>query len=295
MPGEFNHNFAWNVISRSLRKVIDDDRKRGAIGNSSIERKQVRWQPVGTGPYYLDFVDVNSRIVLKRHKDYFRGPAPIQTIVFQIIKDESTATIALRRGEVDLVMRSSREENIETLIREGFKMNKGDGYAVNLRIFNTKHKILSDLRVRQAMAHAVDFASVIKATSPVLQERAHSMLMPWMDVYTPNVPRYEFKAEDAVTLIRGAGGDFCSGFDIVGRNAVRDRKPRTASIQRRMPTQANRLIPLLLDVQLPIVCAVLTMSSRAVSNIASVKCPLRAVNMYSSRSARITMGSSHWS
>ncbi|CAN5693112.1 enoyl-CoA hydratase-related protein [soil metagenome] len=59
-----------------------------------------------------------------------------------------------------------------------------------------------------------------------------------------------------VLLIRAAGGDFCSGFDIVGRNAVRDHRPRTASIQRRLPTQANRLIPLLLGVQLPIVCAV---------------------------------------
>lgn len=59
-----------------------------------------------------------------------------------------------------------------------------------------------------------------------------------------------------VIVIRGAGADFCSGFDIVGRNTGRDTKPRTASIQRRMPTQANRLIPLLLETQLPIVCAV---------------------------------------
>lgn len=59
-----------------------------------------------------------------------------------------------------------------------------------------------------------------------------------------------------VILVRSAGSDFCSGFDIVGRNAERDHKPRTASIQRRLPTQANRLIPLLLEIQLPIVCAV---------------------------------------
>jgi 2-(1,2-epoxy-1,2-dihydrophenyl)acetyl-CoA isomerase len=59
-----------------------------------------------------------------------------------------------------------------------------------------------------------------------------------------------------VIVIRGAGADFCSGFDIIGRNSARDIKPRTASIQRRMPMQANRLIPLLLQTQLPIVCAV---------------------------------------
>jgi 2-(1,2-epoxy-1,2-dihydrophenyl)acetyl-CoA isomerase len=64
--------------------------------------------------------------------------------------------------------------------------------------------------------------------------------------------------DDAVraVLLSGAGEDFCSGFDIVARNAGTDTKPRTGSIQRRMPTQANRLIPLLLDLQLPVVCAV---------------------------------------
>jgi 2-(1,2-epoxy-1,2-dihydrophenyl)acetyl-CoA isomerase len=60
-------------------------------------------------------------------------------------------------------------------------------------------------------------------------------------------------------VLTGAGDTFCSGFDIVGRNAARDagaRKPRAGSIQRRLPAQANRLIPLMLEVQLPIVCAV---------------------------------------
>lgn len=59
-------------------------------------------------------------------------------------------------------------------------------------------------------------------------------------------------------LLAGAGCDFCSGFDIAGRNAGRPAadKPRTGSIQRRLPVQANRLIPLLLELQLPVVCAV---------------------------------------
>ncbi len=59
-------------------------------------------------------------------------------------------------------------------------------------------------------------------------------------------------------LLTGAGDDFCSGFDIIGRNkrGADTARPRTGSIQRRMPNQANRLIPLLLELQLPVVCAV---------------------------------------
>jgi 2-(1,2-epoxy-1,2-dihydrophenyl)acetyl-CoA isomerase len=56
-------------------------------------------------------------------------------------------------------------------------------------------------------------------------------------------------------VLEGAGEDFCSGFDIVGRNSG-DRRPRAGSIQRRLPTQAHRLIPLLTTVQVPVVCKV---------------------------------------
>lgn len=56
-------------------------------------------------------------------------------------------------------------------------------------------------------------------------------------------------------LITGAGADFCSGFDIVGRNADKASRPRLGAIQRRLPSQAHRLIPLLLNVQVPVVAA----------------------------------------
>jgi 2-(1,2-epoxy-1,2-dihydrophenyl)acetyl-CoA isomerase len=60
-----------------------------------------------------------------------------------------------------------------------------------------------------------------------------------------------------VIVITGAGDHFCSGFDIVGRNAATgDRKPRAGSTQRRLPSQAHRLIPLVATVQVPVVCAV---------------------------------------
>ena len=61
-------------------------------------------------------------------------------------------------------------------------------------------------------------------------------------------------------VISGEGEHFCAGFDIVARNAGSDepsaRRPRAGSIQRRLPSQAHRLIPLLVSVQTPIVCRV---------------------------------------
>jgi 2-(1,2-epoxy-1,2-dihydrophenyl)acetyl-CoA isomerase len=62
-------------------------------------------------------------------------------------------------------------------------------------------------------------------------------------------------------VLAGTGDHFCGGFDIVARNAGNGPggaapRPRVGSIQRRLPAQSHGLIPLMLTVQVPIVCRV---------------------------------------
>ena len=59
-----------------------------------------------------------------------------------------------------------------------------------------------------------------------------------------------------VVVLRGTGDDFCAGADWVARNTAGGARPRTGSVQRRTPLQAHRLIELLAEVQLPVVCVV---------------------------------------
>jgi 2-(1,2-epoxy-1,2-dihydrophenyl)acetyl-CoA isomerase len=61
-----------------------------------------------------------------------------------------------------------------------------------------------------------------------------------------------------VIVVSSASDDFCAGADWVATNRAtgETERPRTGSIQRRTPQQAHRLITLLLEVQLPVVCAV---------------------------------------
>jgi 2-(1,2-epoxy-1,2-dihydrophenyl)acetyl-CoA isomerase len=59
-----------------------------------------------------------------------------------------------------------------------------------------------------------------------------------------------------VVVVRGNGDDFCAGADWVASNSKAAPRPRVGSVQRRTPLQAHRLIQLLLEVQLPVVCAV---------------------------------------
>ena len=73
------------------------------------------------------------------------------------------------------------------------------------------------------------------------------------------IDRLETAATDdalRAVLITGAGDDFCAGADWVATNNAGGPKPRTGSIQRRTPVQAHRLVQLVTEIQLPVVCAV---------------------------------------
>jgi 2-(1,2-epoxy-1,2-dihydrophenyl)acetyl-CoA isomerase len=66
-----------------------------------------------------------------------------------------------------------------------------------------------------------------------------------------------------VIAVAGEGKHFCGGADIVARNRTGDdgadatgARPRVGGIQRRLPTQAHRLIALLCEIQVPVVCKV---------------------------------------
>jgi 2-(1,2-epoxy-1,2-dihydrophenyl)acetyl-CoA isomerase len=57
-------------------------------------------------------------------------------------------------------------------------------------------------------------------------------------------------------VLGSSGADFCSGADIIARNADDGERPRVGSVQRRMAVQSSRLVSLLLNIQTPVVTAV---------------------------------------
>jgi len=213
-PDDYTVVYTLKEPDSNFLHVVANYHQGQIVKKEAIEKAgdNVKWDPVGTGPYMVESIDPSSQIVLKRHEQYYKGPAPIEKLIFNIIKDEQTATIALQNGEVDVLMRANRQENLDILEQAGFKMNAVENYAANLKVFNMEHPALKDKRVRQAWYHAVDFQTIVDATAPSLQSVGKSILLDWMDVYSDDIPKYEYDPEKAKRLLAEAG--FPNGFTV---------------------------------------------------------------------------------
>lgn len=163
--------------------------------------------PVGTGPFALKEWVPNSHMILEAHPGYFRGRPTLDRIRLNLIKDTDAAVTALGNGEVDLAMNIGRNtEIIDRLNNDGrFVLHKSEDYANSLWILNPDHAPLADVRVRRAMAHAIDRETIIKEFSPYTAKPANNLIPPFMPVYTDDVPVYPYDPAKAKALLREAG------------------------------------------------------------------------------------------
>ncbi len=119
--------------------------------------------PVGTGPFRFVSWQRDSQLVVEKNEDYWQPGLPhLDRITFRPIPDEDTRLASLRSGDID-VMQSLRQS---TVIRardldgvdnyEHLGSNSGGGTV------NTSKPPFDDVRVRQALAHALDQEAIIE-------------------------------------------------------------------------------------------------------------------------------------
>lgn len=206
-PDKYTVVYKLKTVDGNFPHVVANYHQGQIVKKEAVEKfgDQTKWNPVGTGPYELESLKPSQEIVLVRNKDYYKGLPPIGKIIFSIIKDDDTAGIALQNGEVDLAMRIDRTETIERLKSANFLMNTRQDRAVNVIIFNTTMKPLDNVKVRQAFAYAIDWPTIIKATYPELESPTINLLPKWMDVYTDDVPKYDYNPEKSKQLLAEAG------------------------------------------------------------------------------------------
>ncbi|MDP9442669.1 MAG: ABC transporter substrate-binding protein [Actinomycetota bacterium] len=114
-----------------------------------------------TGPFKVSEYVPGERLVVVRNDAYWGEPAKLDKITFRFFPDDTTRTLALQNGEVDLVTDVPRPV-VGTLEKApGIKLAKSTVGAVlmmytALRDASGAPRVLSDVRLRQAVAHAMD-------------------------------------------------------------------------------------------------------------------------------------------
>lgn len=124
-------------------------------------------RPVGTGPFRFESYAKDDQAVLVRNERYFKPGLPhLDRLVFRIIPEAATQVNALLRGEVDMLARVSPAD-VARLRRQPVTLMEtraaaGGANCVMTLAFNLERPALADLRVRQAIARAIDRAQVLE-------------------------------------------------------------------------------------------------------------------------------------
>lgn len=112
--------------------------------------------PVGTGPYtFVRWVD-GSEVVLQANANYWGGAPAISNVVVRIIPEVSTQVVELRSGGVDVIFNLPADNFLALAGDPALVTGTLPGWGSAHLGFNTAHPKLADLRVRQALAHAID-------------------------------------------------------------------------------------------------------------------------------------------
>lgn len=156
---------------------------------------------VGTGPYRLVRSNASS-VTLTRFDRYHGPPAKTKNLVFRVIQDATLRTLELMKGRIELVQNNIPYVLIKRLRREeGLTFQKDQGINFTYMAFNLKNKYLNDIRVRKAIAYAIDRRRIIMYKLAGLASYANSLLSPNHWAYNKKLGHYSFSLEKARRLL----------------------------------------------------------------------------------------------
>ena len=119
-------------------------------------------RPVGTGPFVLQDWRRGYALTLARNPHYWGRPARLAKVRFAFIADPAAADAALRSGAVDVFPAYPAPEGLKRLRADPrFVVREGPSEAETLVALNERVTPLADLRVRRALAYAIDRRAVI--------------------------------------------------------------------------------------------------------------------------------------
>ena len=171
--------------------------------------------PVGTGPFRLVEWVRGDHITVAKFEDYHRKGIPyLDKVIFKFIGDPSAQIASLKAGDIDAIAYDVSPENA-LLLEKDLRFRVLNGYTTTEVILSTNHsrKPFTDVRVRRAMAHAIDRSALIKGAMAGYGVPIGSHMDPGNPYYIDLTPVYPYNPEKAKELLIEAG--YPNGFEAV--------------------------------------------------------------------------------
>jgi peptide/nickel transport system substrate-binding protein len=160
--------------------------------------------PTGTGPFQFEKWDRGQAVTLAPFEDYWGEKAKLDKVIIRTIDDGNARRQALVNGEIDgydLVAPG----DLEGLEADGFQIEQRDPFNILYLAFNQAVPALQDIKVRQAIAHAIDKDAVVSQSLPEGSEVATSFMPEDVAGSTDDVAAYDYDPEKAKALLAEAG------------------------------------------------------------------------------------------
>ena len=164
--------------------------------------------PLGTGPFVFGNYDNAQQVVdLTAFPDYWEGPAKLQSVRVRVISDMNALQAELQAGGVDIApLPTSLSPDAAKQLGQhpNLKVLQFNGSNVNLLTINTSSSPLDNVKVRQAIAYAIDRESMIKNLLQGYGKIAHSIIPEESWSYTPG-QTYTYDPATSKRLLDEAG------------------------------------------------------------------------------------------
>ena len=164
--------------------------------------------PLGSGPFKFVNYDNSQQVVdLEAFPEYWEGPSQIQSVRVRVISDMNALQAELRAGRVDIapLPTSLSPDAVKLLAQDpNLQVLSFPGSNLNLLTFNTASPPLDNVKVRQAIAYAIDRESMIKNLLLGFGKLAHSILPEESWAFSPGTT-YTFDPARSKKLLDEAG------------------------------------------------------------------------------------------
>jgi len=162
--------------------------------------------PPGSGPFVLQAAEPGEQITLRRNPHYWEREPPLAGIVFRIIPDALVRILEFKKGNIDLMQNDIEPDMLPWLEKNtGADIGAYPGTTFQYIGINLTHPILKNVKVRRALAYAIDRDALVRHILKGTGTVAGGVLSPFNWAYEDNVEHWPYNPERAKQLLDEAG------------------------------------------------------------------------------------------